>query len=526
VNAVGRRARWPDRSERLPKHLDAEASILGGIILQNDVLERIDTLDVDDFFDHRHKVVFQAIRNLHSESTPIDVVTLEKAIEQTGKLDAVGGIAFLGELAARVPTPDNIVTYAQIVQQASKNRRAIIVLSDAVERALTWPHEPSELIAEVTGELQRIDSHAPQPGALERDPKLTPLLCDFLGDGEPDDNDAEDWRIRDIIPRGEPVLWGGPMKRGKTWGALDLAIAAARGEPWLDKFENTSGESVRVLGLFLEDNKRRLRKRLWELCRSRGITPDDDLLRANLSLTREPIRLPDDARAFVRRARAFGPAIVIVDNLTRVMVGDPNSTRDAAAFTKAWAQICDELEASVLFLHHTKKAGANGTDRQGDPFDQLRGSGDFGAAARNMLVSVPFDLAGEQVSEVRVRGNLDLRRDSFVLGFERKENVLGRWQARLVDRGDVEALRADAGEKRKTEKREKRRAELAAETEMRRQAALDLVRTAGNVSSYTLGLKVGISPNTATSVLKGLAMSGVLVSAGKNRGYTFPEEPK
>src|SRR5260370_20558607 len=95
----------------LPHSIDAEASILGGIILRNDVLAQLDTLEVDDFYDHRHKVVFQAMRNLEASARPIDVVTLENEIEKAGKLDAIGGIGFLGELAMRVPTADNVLAY-------------------------------------------------------------------------------------------------------------------------------------------------------------------------------------------------------------------------------------------------------------------------------------------------------------------------------------------------------------------------------------------------------------------------------
>ena len=95
----------------LPHNLDAEASVLGGVILRNDILSQLDTLEVDDFYDHRHKVVFQAMRNLEAVTRPIDVVTLENEIEKAGKLDAIGGIAFLGELTLRVPSVDNVLAY-------------------------------------------------------------------------------------------------------------------------------------------------------------------------------------------------------------------------------------------------------------------------------------------------------------------------------------------------------------------------------------------------------------------------------
>jgi hypothetical protein len=112
----------------LPHNLDAEASILGGVLLRNDVLTQLDTLEVEDFYDHRHKVVFQAIRNLESAGKPIDIVTLENEIEKAGKLEGIGGMAMLGELALRVPTPDNVLSYTEIVQDKSQARKLMIDL--------------------------------------------------------------------------------------------------------------------------------------------------------------------------------------------------------------------------------------------------------------------------------------------------------------------------------------------------------------------------------------------------------------
>src|SRR6201991_2572767 len=118
------------RGRVLPHNLDAEASVLGGIILRNDVLSQLDTIEVEDFYDHRHKVVFQAIRTLEEQAKPIDVVTLEVEVEKAGKLDAIGGIAFLGELALRVPTADNVVTYADIVIEKHQARKLMLAAGD------------------------------------------------------------------------------------------------------------------------------------------------------------------------------------------------------------------------------------------------------------------------------------------------------------------------------------------------------------------------------------------------------------
>lgn len=179
----------PDRRESarrvLPHNLDAEAGVLGGVLLRNEVLDRLTSLEVDDFYDHRHKVVFQGIRALQRAERPIDVVTLETEIEKTGKLDAIGGIAYLGELAGRVPSPDNVAAYAETVQLLSRNRRVILGLGAAMERAWTWQHDPVELLVETMGSLQRLDAEhmrRSEPAAKPEPPpwRFAPELVDRI----------------------------------------------------------------------------------------------------------------------------------------------------------------------------------------------------------------------------------------------------------------------------------------------------------------------------------------------------------
>jgi hypothetical protein len=505
---------------QLPRNVAAEQSVLGGIILRPDLLAdpELEDIEADHFYDFANKVVFQAMRNLVAASRPIDIVTLEVEIGKMGRLEALGGVGYLGQLALRVPTPDNVATYAAELRILRRNRLAQVAIASALERSKTWPHDPVELVSELAGELQRIEVDHGIAEHSRKERWCIPLE-QYLGDEEPDDDDSSDWIIRDLIPRAEPALWGGPMKGGKTWGALDLCLSVALGRPWLGRFENTLGGPARVLGIFLEDNKRRLRKRLWELCRARGTTPNCDELRANLRISRAPLRLPDsgDQRRLVAEVKTWGAVLVVIDNLTRVMVGDPNSPREAAAFTKAWTAIGEETGACIAFLHHTKKP--SGDVKAVDPFDLLRGSGDFGATARNIIVTTPIRTENtDKLSEVRMRGNLDLRCESFTLGFERAE-LMGRWQARLVDRGEIETVRDEVKRDRKDAKEIKRRDELARETEHRRSVAIAIATKEGSVSSQRLATELGLaSPRTTAPILIGLVQGGILQPAGR-RGY-------
>lgn len=135
----------------LPHNLDAEASILGGILLRNEILGLLDTLEIDSFYDNRHKVVFSAIRTLQAKSHPIDVVTLEAEIERQGKLEAIGGVAFLGELAMRVPTPDNVEAYAEIVNEKAVSRQVMLGLSELMEEGYDLSLEGDALVAALSG---------------------------------------------------------------------------------------------------------------------------------------------------------------------------------------------------------------------------------------------------------------------------------------------------------------------------------------------------------------------------------------
>ena len=448
MNAPGRNG-----AGTLPHSPTAEAGILGGILLRPDVLSRLDTLEVDDFYDHKHKVVFQALRNLAASRRPIDLVTVEAEIDAAGKLEAIGGVAFLGELTLRVPTVDNVVAYAEIVHDRHLLRKLMLSAGEVIANAPNFTDDAGEYLEETIAGLQRIaeDSRVrATPDTPVRARWCTPL-AEFLGDQEPDDDDSVDWIIRDILPRGEAGIIAGPPKCGKTWAMLDLGICVALGLPWMGTFDNTMGEPARVLALAFEDGQRRLRKRVWELARTSGRTPNDKTLQAHLSVSREPLSLPGDERALAAELKAWKPKLVLIDNLTRVMAGDQNAIKDAKRFSDLWCRLCADVGAAIVFLHHTSKVGPIRPDQRnaGDPFELIRGSGDLVASARHLVLMRPLESPDEgKLADVRLRGNLDLRREDFVFGFGR-QRVQERWTAQLAFRGDGEAVRDELDDRRR-----------------------------------------------------------------------------
>jgi len=97
---------------KLPPHsLEAEQSVLGGLLLENDAADRIgDAIADADFYSEAHRIVYQHIVRLISEGKPADVVTVSESLASVQKLDYVGGMAYVGALAQNVPSAASELT--------------------------------------------------------------------------------------------------------------------------------------------------------------------------------------------------------------------------------------------------------------------------------------------------------------------------------------------------------------------------------------------------------------------------------
>ncbi len=120
-----------------PQNLEAEASVLGGILLQNDAIDRaLEVATPDLFYRESHRKVFRAMMELSDRSEPVDLITLSDFLKAKGELDAVGGTAYLASLANLVPTSANIAHYARIVREKGILRHLITVATGIATRGL------------------------------------------------------------------------------------------------------------------------------------------------------------------------------------------------------------------------------------------------------------------------------------------------------------------------------------------------------------------------------------------------------
>ncbi len=114
---------------RVPPHsIQAEQSLLGGLMLDNQSWDRIaDRVGAQDFYRREHRLIFQAVAALAEQDRPFDVVTLAEELEKHGNLEEVGGLAYIGTLAKDTPSAANIGAYADIVRERSVIRQLIRV---------------------------------------------------------------------------------------------------------------------------------------------------------------------------------------------------------------------------------------------------------------------------------------------------------------------------------------------------------------------------------------------------------------
>ncbi|MCC7327362.1 MAG: replicative DNA helicase [Burkholderiales bacterium] len=164
---------------KLPPHsLEAEQSILGGLLLDNEAADRIgDVVTEDDFYSDAHRVIYRHIATLGSEGRAADVVTLSEALASVQKLDYVGGLAYLGALVQNVPTSANIRHYADIVRERSILRQLAATAGEIANAAY---HPLGRNAKSVLDEAEAKVLHIAEQG--QRGQRSFALLRDLLVD--------------------------------------------------------------------------------------------------------------------------------------------------------------------------------------------------------------------------------------------------------------------------------------------------------------------------------------------------------
>nr|MBP6598667.1 replicative DNA helicase [Giesbergeria sp.] len=141
----------PDReiaALRVPPHsIEAESSVLGGLLLDNNAWDRVGDLLVEgDFYRHEHRLIYTAIAGHINASRPADVITVYEKLQSQGKAEEIGGLAYLNSLAQYVPSASNIRRYAEIVRERGILRKLVTASDEIASNAFNTEGRPVDKI--------------------------------------------------------------------------------------------------------------------------------------------------------------------------------------------------------------------------------------------------------------------------------------------------------------------------------------------------------------------------------------------
>ncbi|HTO74439.1 MAG TPA: replicative DNA helicase [Thermoanaerobaculia bacterium] len=149
----------------LPQNLEAERSVLGGILLDSTALSLVvPILRQEDFFPDTHRRIFRAMLELYERSAEIDTLTLKEELDRTGGVEKSGGSAYLASLVDAVPDVGNVEHYARIVKEKSTLRRLIQAGQRIVRQGLAQEQDAEDLLGAATGEIFDIAEDAVRGG--------------------------------------------------------------------------------------------------------------------------------------------------------------------------------------------------------------------------------------------------------------------------------------------------------------------------------------------------------------------------
>ena len=358
-----------------PQSIEAEQSVLGGLMLDNDAWDKIaDLLVEEDFYRQDHRLIFRAISELSAKSSPFDVVTLSEQLSKTQQLDNVGGLAYLGTLAKNTPSAANIAAYAKIVRERAILRQLIQAGNKISESCYQPEGRGSEEILDQAETL--VFKIAEQGARGKRD--FTPIkdllvkavdrIDALFQQDNPITGVATGFTDFDDMTSGlqpsDLVIVAGRPSMGKTTFAMNIAEhAALKTQLPVAVFSmEMPGEqlAMRLLSSLGRIDQHKLRT---------GKLEDDDwprltsavglLAEAKMFIDDTPAMTPNELRARSRRlAREHGLGLIVIDYLQLMQVGgrSENRTNEISEISRSLKGLAKELNVPVIALSQLNRS--------------------------------------------------------------------------------------------------------------------------------------------------------------------------
>jgi len=383
---------------RVPPHsIEAEQSVLGGLLLDNSAWDRAaDLVREQDFYRFEHRHIFAAIGSLVQAAKPADVITTYEHLQSHGKADECGGLAYLNALAQSVPSAANIRRYAEIVRERSVLRQLVATSDEIATTAFNPQGRPvTQILDEAESKIFRIgeEGSRTRQGFVGID-KLVVELIDRVN--ELHANGAEEVtgvrtgfydldRMTAGLQKGDLIVLAARPSMGKTAFALNIAehVAVNEGLPVV-VFSMEMGAAqlaLRLVGSLGRIDQQHLRTgalRDDEWAR----LPDavDRLGKASLYIDESPGLSPGEVRARSRRmARQFGGTLglIVVDYL-QLMSGsggsDENRATELGEISRGLKALAKELQCPVIALSQLNRSVETRNDKR-PMMSDLRESG-------------------------------------------------------------------------------------------------------------------------------------------------------
>ena len=386
------------RNLALPPHsIEAEQSMLGGLLLENSAYERVaDVLTDDDFYRHEHKLIYRAISTLINENRPADIITVQEVLERNDQLSHAGGFEYLLTLAQSTPSAANIRRYAEIVRERSIIRQLADIGTEIARNAYNPQGKSAEqLLDEAENQVFQIaESTAKSKQGFLEMPDLLQQNIERIDALYQRDNPNEVTGIAtgftDLdkmtsgLQAGDLVIVAGRPSMGKTAFAINIAEhVAISGKLPVAVFSMEMGGAQLVMRMLSSVG------RLDQSVLKNGSLKDEHWERLNeavAKLTDAPIFIDETAglsalelRARARRlARRFNNrlGLIVIDYL-QLMSGSGRSDNRASELgeiSRSLKALAKELQVPVIALSQLSRTVEQRTDKR-PMMSDLRESG-------------------------------------------------------------------------------------------------------------------------------------------------------
>lgn len=377
----------------LPHNLEAERSVLGVILIHNEVFDHVaDLLEAEDFYRVAHRQIFRAMDTLAESSQSLDLVVLKNELDRRGELEAVGGPAYISSLVDGLPHATNAQHYAGIVKEKARLRLAITAATKLETAAYQEEASAAELATETAEQLYDL-------GGLSMPGKPT-FLRDIVTDGMATIEQAYErkgavtglatgFRELDLLTAGlhpgDLIILAARTSIGKTALAMNIARVV--------------GATSTVLVFSLEMTKLQLFMRLFaaeagvdsQRLRTGYLVESDwgRLSQAVVSLGDAHVLIDDTPSIGIREVRArsrqvrseHGLSLIVVDYIQLMRGRGQFDTRaqEVGAISHGLKSIAKELQIPIIALSQLNRAPEGGPGRKArrPQLSDLRESGDL-----------------------------------------------------------------------------------------------------------------------------------------------------